>query len=584
MKLFSFVLILLVSLSAQDALVHFYSFDRTELKSQAFELTSDQKVSLEIIGPRLGNYSESSYVWILNLKTREPVWLLDDAESDRHDNRRLRSFSDEVSLKKGAYKIFYATNRNGFNVFRDGDFSFGDLFRSETYDNEYRKRDVRKFELKLFAKGSELKNDESYLASYKNSRIVDLTKAEHSQYERLSLEVKSTTDVHIYAVGEVTRDGNYDAAWIKNLSTGKRVWQLDHYDSEHAGGARKNRMFNETVKLEKGQYVLTFASDDSHNFDNWNSIPPYDPDAWGVSVYVKNKSNISVSPYKKSEEKNVIVSLTELGDNEYVSKGFTLTEDSEIRVYALGEGTRNDMADYGWIINMKNHRKVWEMDYRDTEHAGGASKNRLSDELLKLDAGSYKVYFVTDGSHAYARSSSRRYSKRSSRSSKRSRDYDYNFNSSRPYDAEKWGITVYGAGSDFDMDDVKSYEEPEESDIIAKIIRVRDHESESVRFELDEDTDVRVYALGEGFRSDMADYGWIKNTDTGRTVWEMDYRDTDHAGGARKNRVADEVIRLKKGEYKVYYRTDGSHSFRDWNDSPPMDQEHWGITIYAEAD
>ena len=37
----------------------------------------------------------------------------------------------------------------------------------------------------------------------------------------------------------------------------------------------------------------------------------------------------------------------------------------------------------------------------------------------------------------------------------------------------------------------------------------------------------------------------------------------------KKNRVADEVIRLEAGSYIVGFVTDGSHAYRDWNSGPP---------------
>ena len=67
----------------------------------------------------------------------------------------------------------------------------------------------------------------------------------------------------------------------------------------------------------------------------------------------------------------------------------------------------------------------------------------------------------------------------------------------------------------------------------------------------------------------MDDYAWIEEAGTGRVVWEMTYRMTEHAGGAKKNRMFNDTIRLDKGEYVVYYETDGSHSYEDWNASPP---------------
>ena len=49
-----------------------------------------------------------------------------------------------------------------------------------------------------------------------------------------------------------------------------------------------------------------------------------------------------------------------------------------------------------------------------------------------------------------------------------------------------------------------------------------------------------------------------------------------------ENRLFNDVITLRAGEYRVYYETDGSHSYRDWNSSPPDDVEKYGITIMNE--
>jgi hypothetical protein len=57
---------------------------------------------------------------------------------------------------------------------------------------------------------------------------------------------------------------------------------------------------------------------------------------------------------------------------------------------------------------------------------------------------------------------------------------------------------------------------------------------------------------------------------------------TDHAGGAKKNRVFNDTVHLDKGDYIVYYETDGSHSYEEWNSSPPTDPAAWGVTISLE--
>jgi hypothetical protein len=116
--------------------------------------------------------------------------------------------------------------------------------------------------------------------------------------------------------------------------------------------------------------------------------------------------------------------------------------------------------------------------------------------------------------------------------------------------------------------------------VLAQIVRVRDDENARKSFKLDRETQIRIYALGEGTGRSLADYGWIEDARTGKTVWEMTYRVTEPAGGAAKNRRFDGVITLPAGEYVARYETDGSHSFGSWNANPPDDPDMWGITVY----
>ena len=47
---------------------------------------------------------------------------------------------------------------------------------------------------------------------------------------------------------------------------------------------KKNRMVDQVILLDKGEYILHYVSDDSHAFPDWNSTPPDDPLSWGVTV------------------------------------------------------------------------------------------------------------------------------------------------------------------------------------------------------------------------------------------------------------------------------------------------------------
>jgi hypothetical protein len=166
------------------------------------------------------------------------------------------------------------------------------------------------------------------------------------------------------------------------------------------------------------------------------------------------------------------------------------------------------------------------------------------------------VYYITDGSHAY-----------------------HSWNSSPPSDKKKWGMTVSVIDDNYREGDIIAYEEKEDTDIIARLVRVRDDERKKTNFSVLKDGHFHVYAVGEGSDGEMYDYAWIENKNTGRVVWEMTYQKTDRAGGAKKNRVFDDRVYLEAGEYIVYYETDDSHSFNDWNDRPPKDPFNWGVTI-----
>ena len=77
----------------------------------------------------------------------------------------------------------------------------------------------------------------------------------------------------------------------------------------------------------------------------------------------------------------------------------------------------------------------------------------------------------------------------------------------------------------------------------------------------------------------MYDVAWIEDRDSGRVVWEMTYRTTEHGGGAEKNRMYSGSAVLPAGEYILHYETDGSHSYEDWNSSPPDSPESWGVIL-----
>ena len=139
-------------------------------------------------------------------------------------------------------------------------------------------------------------------------------------------------------------------------------------------------------------------------------------------------------------------------------------------------------------------------------------------------------------------------------------------------------IRVLEKGNTSDYAEVISkYSSP---NLLVNLTPIGDDANETTEFVLTKSTRVKIVAIGEGSGGEMFDYGWIEDEESGEVVWEMTYRKTKHAGGAEKNRKIEQSVSLEQGRYKVFYQSDGSHAFGDWNSTPPDDQSGWGIRIY----
>jgi hypothetical protein len=566
--------ILTMCVMAQDKEIQLRNFDRNEIQYQGFTLNRDKTLIIEAVGAggdkvvrRTKNYFVDPqnlfvYAWILDARSREIKWRMtvNNTESGWWEAKYNRKFEGEVDLAQGEYELYCAAFEPLFLSGDDGYFSLKRLWEKVFGDENWWRDNSENWTVVVKNVDEEISQSaiEKYQRAVKKSAIVALTQVGDAQELKKGFTLKKDAVLNIYAIGEGDGDEMYDYAYIVDADSRERIWIMDTDETEHAGGALKNRMIREKIAFEKGNYLVYYQSDDSHSYEDWNSNPPYDPSYWGVTVTGASADFDKNIIYKFEEsEGDVIVKLDRLGDYEEVYQGFSIDRAMKVRIYAIGEGRNGEMFDYGWIENARNRRKVWEMDYRSTEQAGGDDKNRRYDGVVLLEKGSYLAYFITDDSHSY-------------------RDW----NAKKPLDPAAWGLKIFTVNKG-DEKYVKKYEPDQDENIIAQIIRVGDDEHMEKKFTLKQDTDIRIYALGEGGSNEMYDYGWIESSNTGRIVWEMRYRDTRRAGGASKNRLIDTTIRLKKGSYILHYVSDDSHSYGDWNDDPPRDRRNWGIVIFS---
>ena len=561
-----------------EPLVDFRDLTPQELRSGGFVLTGPESLSIEAVGAEPDRQDRKAQeeerdrwpaaAWIIDARTRAVVWDLRTAETTRSGNG-VHRFRGSLRLPAGEYLAYYGSyvattvNRTRKSFFSWSRKATNDGVRyggRYVDDNSY-----REFGLQIMGAGraATAADLEAAAREFARPAVVTLRPSTPGAQERIGFRLDQPAEVEVYAIGELKPGEALNYGWIINADTRKLVWRMEYPQTSEAGGGPSNRQAREQIHLDAGRYVAYFVSDDSHGPGKWNSMPPYDPDAWGLSLRIADRvarAGVHLFEWQPVPVGQTIVSLIRIGDDQLRSQGFTLRRPLEVRIYALGEGISpgGELDDYAWIVDADSRRRVWTMSYTNTGPAGGAEKNRLFDGTLSLPAGSYLVYYRSDENHSYG-----------------------DWNDAAPAEPEYWGVSLFPASGRLDSAVVRPYA-PSTAGVIAAIVRVRSDRHSHRSFTLGQAAPVRIYAVGEGMNGDMVDYGWIENRETGKRVWEMTYGITTAAGGARKNRGFNGTITLPAGRYQVFFQSDGSHAYGDWNSDPPDDPEGWGITLRAD--
>jgi len=538
-----------------------------ELVMVAFEIQEDMDVRIEAVGGRSRNNDRMyGYPWIIDATTRQVVWSMDEEFSRRFEGSTyLREIDDDIELAKGMYELYFYSGHLSGSIKIDALGDLKDLLKDLLGSRDkYSDRELTgEFYVRLTSDSDQFRKITR--ESGPPPATIAIIEPDNDAYEHQGFVLDREVELVVYCGGEYSEwsEMMVDWGWIVDAPSRERVWEMDRWNSDWAGGAEKNRVAKETITLPAGEYIAYYVTDDSHTYGDWNENPPYDPEAWGLRIWPVNPRDAdAIRPADIEFEEDVVVEMTRVCDNEFLSQGIRLKSPTELHIYAIGEDDRysDRLADHGWISDAETGRRVWKMDDDNTEYAGGATKNRKFDGMITLDEGEYVVHYATDGSHSYC-----------------------DWNASPPYDQRAYGITISvgkGMAAENRIELWDSSRGP--AGALASITCVTDNERRKQRFSLEKVTRVRIRALGEGDRDDMYDYGWIENADDGTVSWEMTYRKTVNGGGADKNRLVNQTVLLDKGNYVVYYVTDGSHSCNDWNDDPPDDPFAWGIIITEE--
>lgn len=564
-----------------SGVVAFEGVKAEQLRHRAFDLDApgrfaiDAAGSYEEVATEASDTTMAATAWIVRRADDAVVWRM---HPPRPERGTLVSVRDTISLDAGTYDVYFA--------------SFGDpLVRAPgPRDGSLRERiraalsrggrawlgDAGRWRFILTglddpARSAVTRSDEGRLDDPEaaDSALVWTAQGVRSRQRRHRLvQVTEPVRVRVRALSEVTDGVVADVASIVRLGQSDTVWTFRPAASVWAGGSLKNRLLVDEVDLMPGLYRLAYEADRSHAYDDWEANPPFTPWAWGMTVRSLGPAGAVVALDPTSLDLPRIAGFDCVGSDEEREAVFTLPEQTDVLVVAVGEVTSGSRYDYGGLDRLDGDDddwdEVWEMERKGLDPAGGADKNRRAVEALSLEPGTYRLRYETDGSH----------------------DCGDGYNDGGGPDQPFWGAALYALDPAFDLDTVVHRAEPAvdlgytpPGPLLARIDSVGDDAQRRETFTLDEPGEVFIVAAGEVSESSRYDYGTIRDA-SGQVVWEMTWTNTVAGGGVSRNRRFEGRRSLPAGRYTVEYVTDSSVSFGEYSSDGPDDPTLWGVRVY----
>jgi len=413
----------MVTITANDV------FYQPEMTIKAFTLEND--AALEIDGT-LGIYNDRGrellfYGWILDAASRKPVWHM--LKNKGTYDEEINPFEDSISLPKGNYEIYYTARINNTNV-RVGEPPgflarvFNAIFGSRRTDL-FDEIEMERLYLSVSGSSRDIReiDQKRLFDTLQKDAVISINRTGDAQSIKKAFRLTKETKIRVYTLGESQRRNLYDYAWIEDVQNFKMIFQMDRKNEKRAGGALKNTLYDRIITFPAGQYLVYYATDNSHSYPEWNSLPPYDPRFWGITLWtVSPGDRQNVEQIGEVEFPEPILAITKVGNKKNISRTIKLRKSMDIKILCIGEGDplKKIMYDHGWIAKAGTEEETWKMNGRETDFAGGHIKNRSLCETIRMDRGTYVVGYVTDGSHSYPK-----------------------WNAAPPSFPEFWGITLW---------------------------------------------------------------------------------------------------------------------------------------------
>ncbi len=584
-----------------EGMIVYSDISAGRLLQETFRVAQPARVALEAVGSfEADEDSESrslaAYGWILRREDRAVVWDMHSSPLRRQGNT-LALATDTVALSPGVYDAYFTSygNRDDSPLglsFLDGLLDFSSDDRHEWRGDADQWRFVARPLGDSAAERVYLDAEAPAFPPGEETLLWTSAPMEGRETAEYMFRAMRPAQVRVYAVGEI--DGKrMDYGWIEEAFTGERAWDMRRGNTEPAGGWDVNRLFEGTVSLAPGLYRTVFRTDPRQNYEDWVRNPPFDPAAWGVSLFAAAPE--AVEPFDLWQDSEPFIRIHRVGDDERHVSRFRVRSPTRIAVDALGEMGDDDRYDYATIAAGPSERVLWDMT---TEHALPAAgyDNWRALAFLDLSPGTYTVTYQSDGSHSYD-----------------------GWLHGEPEHPERWGVALFQV--DDDLAAIEVLEADRQAPVAAPVSEgdsavsavatapvapaapenrpppqplaptgalvdltgLGNREHRSASFTFDGEGFLRIQAVGEASLSGQYDYGWIQHAATGETVWEMTWQNTIPAGGDARNRMFRGTLSLPGGAYIAHFQTDFSHAYGDFGDIPPDEPEAWGIRVFVSA-
>ena len=367
-----------------------------DLRVVGFELPRDAAVRIEAQGLGIRKTSRFltfqwrdrdddtmlAYAWLLDARTRRPVWTLDSDNSEPDDdNSYLLRADHRLDLPAGPYELYYFSGLEWLESDESGDEGneswWSSLFGSDQPSGRQVEDALESGYVTVSAEGLTERDAPTFevIGSLPDALILQQQLGD-STLRVSGFKLDRVADLRVYGLIEKAelQPTASDFGWIVNAITREVVWNANDAKLEKAGGAAKNQLFDESLRLQPGSYLVYYGTDSSHSYERFNAPPPHDPFNWGITIlpgaeFVADAFGL----FEPAQEGEALIEIKEVGVDETIERAFRMNSSGSLHVLALGEYDEDDgkFYDDGWIVDASTGETVWRLTGRNTMGAGG---------------------------------------------------------------------------------------------------------------------------------------------------------------------------------------------------------------------